>query len=230
MQTARSSLILVLLATSVQAQSVTITPIGGGTIPQTGELLIHQPHVYYPGGPPDSIPVRYRFGKGLSLGALVEVDARGPFGVAALVSLNLSSRNVTRGTTPLDCRECDSQIYGLGILATGKFKLTPAATLHLGLGPELLHLDGGAVSNDRYALPPHVLIVTPQTMVGAIGTLGWSYTVGATVLRVQLGYRYFAPRHVKRDQDIPWDPTFVEKANEQLLFSVGAGWRPGVRR
>lgn len=219
------TLAAVSLASPLQSQ-VTITLLGGATIPTSGNLRVFAP------SPPfgDTLPYTFSYEQGISLGALVELESRGPFGAAALITVNQTERSVELGDFgERTCRDCDSRMIGLALLGTATLNLTRNARIHFGLGPELLNYSGGAVSTEPYFLPPNHIHIAPRSVIGGVGSVGVSYGVRGAVLRVQAAYRYSAPRYEKEDKDFPVDPVFSSKPQQGVVLSIGVGYQPWRR-
>jgi hypothetical protein len=220
-----AAIAMLALASSLRGQTITITPLGGATIPTSGNLRVFAP------SPPfgDTLPYTFSNKQGISLGALVEFDSRGAFGAAALVTLNQTTRSVELRGIDGPCRDCDSRTIGLALLGTAKLNLTRNVRIHLGLGPELLTYSGGAVSTEPFFLPPNHIRIAPRGVIGAVGSLGVSYGVRGAVLRAQAAFRYSAPRYEKEDKDFPVDPVFTSKPLQDVVISVGVGFQPWSR-
>jgi hypothetical protein len=221
----RSVLLIAALAGPLSAQRVLLTPIAGVSVPLSGEMVMWEPIPTMSGF--DSIPVKHRYTSGFTVGLLAEWNRMRAFGIAAQASATFATREIEDPNTP-ECGDCGSAIYAVGVMAMANRPLASGARLHIGVGPELLLVTGGAVSNAGHAPPPTAVEIDPRSVIGGLASVGISRPLASgSELRVTLGYRRFAPTHKGVDDGPSPDPSVNEDTFSELLLTVG--FRPRRR-
>ncbi|MBX3174124.1 MAG: hypothetical protein KF709_06905 [Gemmatimonadaceae bacterium] len=213
----------VLASQDLGAQSISITPFGGITLPISGRVVQRVP------APPisglDSTSLVNEFEQGYTLGLAVDVDLGDRFGAAALLSLNAAERRSHQREIEGPGRSTEAHTVSFALLGTVRAHPTDRLLLRLSAGPELLSLSGGAASNEGDVLPPYYLAEN-RVVLGGLGTASLAIDTRMATLSLGAAYRYYAPRFGTGPKGFVVEPSIVEQtAVSQLVLSLGVQLR-----